>query len=88
MSKAVLVLDMPKCCNDCMFHYDTRNENDDLVDKCMAMNDKTIDGYYNKYSGCPLKPLPKKQSLTFIEPGQDAITMGWNACIETIEGTE
>lgn len=42
-----------KCCN-CPFFYYTYDENDCYVSKCEALNDKTIDGFVDKYDGCPL----------------------------------
>ena len=82
MDKVVLVIDK---CESCPYHRDEKDEHDRLVDICDKLN-RTIDGYVRRYQDCPLKPPPKKQELTFHEPGQDAITMGWNACIEEIEG--
>lgn len=63
MSKSVLILDTPKMCDDCMFHYNTYDENDCFVDKCMVLkddyyNDMTIDGYTDKYYDCPLREVP------------------------------
>ena len=83
MSKAVLVMDMPKVCIDCPLHYC------DNCDFWCGSNGKELlcdDMEIYKPSWCPLKPLPQKQNLTFIDSGQDAIAMGWNACIEAIEG--
>lgn len=63
MSKPVLILDTPKMCDDCMFHYNTYDECDCFVDKCMVLkderyNDMTIDGYTDKYDCCPLREIP------------------------------
>lgn len=74
MSKAVLVMDMPDKCLHCK-----------LQDFATCRITKKCHTGDNRPSDCPLRPLPKKQKLTFIEPGQDAITLGWNACIEAIE---
>lgn len=81
MSKAVLVMEMPKKCAKCCC-FDRLNK------ECLAERRNLNLGniFEIKPSWCPLKPLPQKQKLTFHEPGQDAITMGWNACIEEIEG--
>lgn len=83
MSKAVLVMDMPKACIDCPLHFYNDpefwcglNGNDLLTDD--------IETY--KPIWCPLKPLPEKQSITFSRHGEDMITLGWNAAIEAIEG--
>jgi hypothetical protein len=80
MSKAVLVMDMPESCRKCGF------SDEDAYCTIPGFGEEvdTVEGW--KHPKCPLKPLPQKQKLTFIEPGQDAITMGWNAAIEEIEG--
>lgn len=83
MGKCVLVMDMPDKCWDCPLCQSYINCN-----KCQGKDNLLGETYlfHKKPDWCPLKPLPKKQELTFHEPGQDAITMGWNACIEEIEG--
>lgn len=99
MSKSVLILDTPKMCDDCMFHYNTYDENDCFVDKCSALkddyyHDMTIDGYTKKYDGCPLKELPEKEEVcgefTYEDMwGADekwAFQHGWNACLKKILG--
>ena len=80
MSKMVLVRDMPKSCDECDFGYD--------FSYCAVpgFGESIVDYVACRHPKCPFKPLPEKQSLTFIEPGQDAITLGWNAAIEAIEG--
>lgn len=87
MSKAVLVMDMPESCYKCEMRI---IENDTLRGICAFCGVKhkevPLGNKGERVPWCPLKPLPKKQELTFHEPGQDAITMGWNACIEEIEG--
>ena len=93
MSKSVLIMNTPSNCDDCMFHYNTYDENDCFVDKCMVLkdnhyNDMTIDGYTRKYDGCPLKELPNKQVRDYPEydryiTGWDD---GWDACLDEILG--
>ena len=66
MSKSVLILDTPKMCDDCIFHYNTYDENDCFVDKCMVLkddrhNDMTMDGYTDRYDECPLREVPNKK---------------------------
>ena len=91
MSKAVLVMDMPRKCSDCQFYYETYDENDDYVSKCEVLNDITIDGFIDKYSGCPLKPMPEKRPTIGKESDNDILCMnaGYNACIdELLKGEE
>ena len=80
MSKVVFVMNEPRNCEECILG----TVMNDYHVKCGS----TRKGFYagSKPEWCPLVPLPKKQELTFIEHGQDLITMGWNACIEKIEG--
>lgn len=85
MQKAVLIMDMPESCDECQFHYNTRDENDDYVDKCELLDDITIDGYTKKYSKCPLKLLPNEKKILYEnnEYG-DGYRDGWNKCLEKI----
>lgn len=93
MSKSVLILNTPTMCDDCIFHYNTYDDNDCFVDKCMVLkddryNDMTIDGYTRKYDGCPLRELPEKQCRDYPEydryiTGYDD---GWDACLDEILG--
>jgi hypothetical protein len=83
VSKAVLVMDMPKNCFECKMCYVTL---DALY--CVAKKNMVTDSVARlnrRQKFCPIKPLPQKQPLTFLEHGQDAIAMGWNACLEEIE---
>ena len=88
MSKAVLVMDMPRKCSDCQFYYETYDEDDDYVSKCEVLNDITIDGFIDKYSGCPLKPMPEKANHPdWCDGGR--YDKGYNACIdELLNGEE
>ena len=104
MSKSVLILDTPNMCDNCMFHYNTYDENDCFVDKCMVLkddkyNDMTIDGYTDRYFGCPLREVPEKKekeyqlcrrdSMGNIETygvGVNKIAIGYNQCIDDILG--
>lgn len=71
MEKAVLVIDMPTKCDECRFHYKTYDENDYYVDKCELLDDMTIDGYTEKYDGCPLKSV--NQIVKRLEACQDRL---------------
>lgn len=87
MSKSVLILDTPdKCCN-CMFHYNTYDENDCYVDKCSALNDETIDGYTDKYWGCPLREIPIGIDV-YVPEEVDYLSYrrGWYDCKREITG--
>lgn len=85
MSKAVLVLDMPEGCNDCVlnnYHFcDVTNENiESYIYDIMEVD---------KPNWCPLKELPDKRYHSAygvpIEMSEDKI---WNECISKILGEE
>lgn len=73
MSKAILVIDTPDNCFKCKLQ---EWANCRIVKGCHTGNSRP--------EWCPLKPLPEKAELTFIDHGQDQIAMGWNACIDEI----
>lgn len=78
-------MDMPRKCSDCQFYYETYDEDDDYVSKCEVLNDITIDGFIDKYSGCPLKPMPEKANHPdWCDGGR--YDKGYNACIDAISG--
>ena len=86
MSKAILILDMPKMCDDCMFYRCMYDEDDDYVDVCMALRETIDDCYNKKYDGCPLRELPEKQICYTFNDCDNASMDGWNACLDEILG--
>lgn len=81
MSKAVLVIDMPKNCADCPMNFD-----DEPVYWCCVRN-KVIPPDLFKPDWCPLKEMPE---ILVHEPGESVCVsrykIGWNRCINTISG--
>ena len=79
MSKAILVMDMPKNCLNCPL-ADWANCR--ITKKCNT-------GYYRPDS-CPLRPMPEKKEVCGKYPQPDGITpsykIGYNACIDEIGG--
>ena len=80
--KAILVIDMPTCCEDCPCL-----QQDDII--CRALNEELFvnrDEEPIKSARCPLKPLPEpkyaKATDTDLYWGK---CFGWNACLEEIE---
>ena len=79
MDKVILIMDKPDCCGMCRLSG---------TGACRKWNMEDS-GKFPK--GCPLKPLPEKQSLdiatcnalNFSEKDMDMAT-GWNACIDRI----
>lgn len=90
MSKAVLIMDMPKCCSKCKF-FDSEYRYCDI--KGLPLKRK--DGKYGpvvkiskeRAIWCPIRELPEK---TDIHKAKTMTTMnwmeGWNACIDEITG--
>ena len=82
-NKAILVIDMPKSCEECpMIIY---GEECILQDKDTNFSDITWD---ELRESCPLKELPEKMEVCGKYPQEDGITpsykIGWNACIDEI----
>ena len=81
MSKAILVIDMPSCCEECFaldFHGD--------YPRCMITDEQR--GYnFNtrtqRMPHCPLKPAPKMQKL-WSDDETDAWIRGYNNCVREI----
>lgn len=96
MSKAMLVMDMPKNCGNCDF---IRNYEDGafsrnphccceliwfLEEEDYRVNPNSLD------KNCPLREVPQKQSLNgTLSEFQKGVRSGYNACIDEImKGSE
>lgn len=79
MSKAVLVMDMPKDCYECKLQ-DWLNCR--IAKKCNTSNSRP--------DWCPLRELPKKKPTIGKESENDILCMnaGYNACIDELLGEE
>ena len=83
MSKAILVIDIPNCCEDCSLMW-----KDDYSDFCPVKCNKNKTDIYDythtntKPDWCPLQPVPHKLGLR--EDYLDDFSCGWNACINKI----
>lgn len=77
MSKAILILDgeMPKCCDECEIF----NRYEYLCCGGKVNPRET----HTKPIWCPLKEMPDKYGDI-----EDDYMVGWNACIDEIEGEE
>ena len=80
MSKAVLVMDMPRCCDECsviceQYYSAVKNE---------SFNNNM------KPNNCPLREVPQKKDETksdwFYEQMVSAYAQGYNKCIDEILG--
>lgn len=81
MAKAMLIMDMPTTCSECMLC--------DLNGCCLALKMVEFCGYRydQKQKWCPLREVPQKKDFinpeSVIEIHKD---MGFNACIDEILG--
>lgn len=90
MSKAVLVLDMPSSCNDCICRYIN------TVGKtiCMAKIEELKPKRNKRPDWCPLRELPEKKMIEIVQEDYNGgyshgFTHGYNACIdELLKGKE
>lgn len=85
MGKAVLVIDMPKCCSECKF----LNDNYDYPECIITGVTKgyTFRTTEKKMAECPLKCMPKKRKEKYAADVGDrdcGFIDGWNACIDEI----
>lgn len=85
MSKAILVIDMPKCCSECRF----LNDNNDYPE-CIVTgetNGYTFRTREQKMDRCPLKPAPELQDVWYEDSSSDW-ERGYNNCVREILGSE
>lgn len=86
MSKAILVIDMPESCRECDSYVIGS------VVFCGINGEKIEQEVMNgnkKSEKCPLRNMPEKKKLGhFISCKEDMKVIGWNACIDAIEGSE
>lgn len=84
MSKAILVMDMPKSCHKCPLfggHYS------DMC--CRGLYNRTIDYPYPenfRQEWCPLQNPPEEEGSDCFDEYEDGYAYGWNSCIKEIVG--
>lgn len=79
--KAILVIDMPKCCRECMFSMKTN--------KCL-ITDNFIK-FNELHSKCPLKEISHYDYMSpryIAENPSDDYFNGWNDCKNEILGEQ
>ena len=91
MNKAILVIDMPSCCNECKIRCD-----DEYSNWCPYDNPEP-NGVFQyvktrtKPDWCPLKPLPEKYETDrskCSDPFYEfEFEYGYNQCVDEILGT-
>ena len=83
MSKAILVMDMPKNCFDCRFQEMGFCEAVHSVGEMIPDDDLE-----SKPDWCPLREMPEKKKTIGTESETERIYMNcsWNDCIDAIGG--
>lgn len=90
MSKSVLVINTPPCCEDCPCSAIVKAPQktwEAYCELCEKFNNKIM----TKPEWCPLKPMPERKDGTFRWTGFDDVAdesylHGWNACLDELEG--
>lgn len=85
MGKAILVIDMPKCCNECPICVSWEVV-PAVEEYYCAVKNNDVDRR-NKPSWCPLKPAPEEQEVWYDDPKSDW-ERGYNNCVREIIGRE
>ena len=89
MSKAILIIDMPDYCSECILY----RENNFGHDMCMASNERIFTS--EKPDWCPLQSIPeKKHQPQYCGNGvfgyrtamEHEYARGWNECIDYFIG--
>ena len=87
-TKAILILDMPKSCDECEYCgyaiIDSHEQEEYRYRSCALS--KSYIGEIEKtsrYIGCPLRPMPQYKEMSKRE-----YEIGWNDCLDEIMGEE
>lgn len=83
MSKAVLVIDMPKSCSECDLRV-IGSYNFCTGADCRKIDQMKIINEDIKPDWCPLREIPQKRSTEYNPARNPYITEGYNACIDEI----
>ena len=88
MNKAILVIDMPTCCNECSLMFQ-----DEYSYWCPVRCDENKTDLYDNYimfhrkpDWCPLKELPEKKLGYTSDEFFNGFDVGYNTCINEILG--
>lgn len=83
-NKAVLIVDMPDSCGECVL------KSLGLFDNSFCKVTKEFVGDTNiRPNSCPLKELPKFHSTEHVDYAHEASEInGWNKCLEKLLGNE
>ena len=89
MSKAMLIMDMPKCCAECQLCLASKESHTgQLCWKCAVYPTVMIPKRKanNRQEYCPLQELPKKKEEECYTVKKLYRVQGYNACIDEILG--
>lgn len=81
--KAILVIDMPKNCDECQFCGRGGRNLERYV--CSLTGEHSEDIHL---VGCPLKPIPQKIEEWETSTFSSSYEKGWNDCLKEIEDGE
>lgn len=87
MNKAILVINMPSCCNECSLMFQDEYSYFCPV-KCEENKTDLYENYikfHRKPDWCPLKVMPhRKNSYTNVDESKDWYEIGYNQCLSDI----
>lgn len=87
MSKAVLAINMPECCDKCYLSCSKLNTCWYTQASYFGDENDDFDPSFNKLSNCPLRELPEPDNENYFpDEYQDGYAAGWNACLREIMG--
>ena len=87
MSRAVLVMDKPERCAGCPLEDRLNVEKTSC--RIIPNSDMTILQAVNgRHAKCPLRPVPDKKDMKYMDDKSEYFRQGWNACIDGIGGGE
>ena len=84
MKKAILVIDMPKCCNQCPICATYQQSSSSVREYWCPVNGNDVEPLNKPPHWCPLKELPQKDNDVYFEDYDKGYRHGWNACIDKI----
>lgn len=89
MSKAILVMEMPKCCNECCLSLPVEDKVERVLCRGLEKYHSTT-VFSKRPDWCPLRELPEEHNTDARQVGEQwaVFNQGWNACLDAIEGSE
>ena len=86
MSKAMLIMDMPIDCTDCICSMRILDSGES--GRCLKTN-KIFEAWGKRQDWCPLREVPEKDNKCYFpDEYQEGYSNGWNACIRKILAEE